>query len=138
MIAWLPAVFRHHNYREHRRELDKQHSMTIIIAYILFFIIKAGADPEGGRRRGRTTTPFCPKFFQKFPAPPLFSNPGSAPEKYSTCIYYMGFYAFQSVFFATIYNNMQLFYLCFLRRKHILCIIFFYIFMRILFVHRWI
>ena len=27
-------------------------------------------------------------------------------KKYSTCIYFMGFYAFQSVFFATIYNNM--------------------------------
>ena len=27
-------------------------------------------------------------------------------EKCSTCIYLIGFYAFQSAFFATIYNNM--------------------------------
>ena len=50
--------------------------------------------------------------------------------KCSICIYFIGFYAFQSVFFATIYNNMYLFYLWFWRGNiyHVYYLLYFYVY----------
>ena len=45
-----------------------------------------------------------------------------------TCIYLLGFYTFQGVFFATINKNMQLFYLWFWCWKHNFIIIMYIIF----------